>query len=63
MIVRLAMRPTGMTLVEGEFTLAHNRCHSPMSVSTDPTVAHREDLPWPDEPPDTTPCPFRPSPS
>jgi hypothetical protein len=28
-----------------------------MSVSTDPTVAHREDLPWPDEPPDTTPVP------
>jgi hypothetical protein len=28
-----------------------------MFVSTDPTVAHREDLPWPDEPPDTTPVP------
>jgi hypothetical protein len=24
-----------------------------MSVSTDPTVTHREDVPWPDEPPDT----------
>ena len=28
-----------------------------MSVSTDPTVTHREDLPWPDEPPDSTPVP------
>ena len=28
-----------------------------MSVSTDPTVTHREDLPWPDEPPDTNPEP------
>ncbi|MDX6594251.1 MAG: hypothetical protein QOJ13_3447 [Gaiellales bacterium] len=28
-----------------------------MSVSTDPTVTHREDLPWPHEPPDTTPAP------
>jgi hypothetical protein len=28
-----------------------------MSVSIDPTVSRREDLPWPDEPPDTTPAP------
>jgi hypothetical protein len=27
-----------------------------MSVSTDPTVSRREDPPWPDEPPDTTPA-------
>ena len=34
-----------------------------MSVSTDPTVNHREDLPWPDEPPDTTPVPVPSSPA
>lgn len=28
-----------------------------MSVSTDPTVSPREDLPWPEEPPDTSPVP------
>ena len=28
-----------------------------MSLSTDPTVTRREDLPWPDEPPDNLPAP------
>ena len=28
-----------------------------MSLSTEPTVTHREDLPWPEEPPDTAPVP------
>jgi len=28
-----------------------------MSISTDPTVSRREDLPWPDEPPETKPEP------
>ena len=34
-----------------------------MSVSTDPTVSHREDLAWPDEPPDTTPVPVASTPA
>lgn len=34
-----------------------------MSVSTDPTVAHREDLPWPEEPPEPTPVPVPSAPA
>lgn len=34
-----------------------------MTVSTDPTVADREDVPWPDEPPDTTPVPVATAPA
>jgi hypothetical protein len=34
-----------------------------MSVSTDPTVSRREDVPWPDEPSDTTPAPISPAPT
>ena len=34
-----------------------------MSVSTDPTVSRREDVPWPEEPPDTTPAPVPTTPA
>jgi hypothetical protein len=47
-----------MTLAKGELTLCSKHgATRPMSISTDPTVSRREDLPWPDEPPDTIPEP------
>ena len=57
MIVRLAMGPGPYDTYRGEFTLAHVRCPSPMSISTDPTVSHREDPAWPEEPADTVAAP------
>ena len=57
MIVRLAMRTGRDDTCRGGIFPYSRKVPSPMSVSTDPTVSHREDLAWPDEPPDTTPVP------